>query len=506
MTPLLVGWLAGCNDFALEEVKETVPDGMRALTVSPGEVDFGVRPDFTAVAQTVTVTSVGDLPVTVSAVDVSGSSAFQITWAQAETALAPGEALDVLVTYTPQSPEDLASLTVRSDGVDPATTVPLLGAATVPAIRIDPTSLSFRSEAGESVTLSAEVQSVGTADLSISGTVLEGDPFTAVFSTPVVLPPGSSAPVEVTYTPGAEGETVTGSLWFATNTPAGYALLPLDAVQAPSCIGLGEAWDRGLLDPHTDGGGLNLVVENLSTEETVCIDQWYVFRAVDSQDLGAGDMAFDLGGTYPAGSLSIAPGGSLTFLAASLPNASWWCLELEQHTNRNKPYTFTGARVFDPVLGDMVGADQEAIWDWQEAHPLLMAARGTNYVEVPSSGGTAPITLRPFNMGSVHGYGELFETIPAGWNAHDFSVSPTRETTNSDGSTTYVFDLDLRGRVHTGSSSEDTWYDEIQIDYTLDVLPCVGRQLLPVMRTEWTDEDGILRTDTSNPLVVNCTG
>ncbi len=504
MGPVLLLWLVGCSDFELEEVKQTVPEGLRDLTVEPGEVDFGVLATTTPTAQTVRITSVGDAPITVSNVDVAGSSAYQITWASTATTLNPGDSADVLVTYTPQSFDDQASLSVYSNGVDPIVSVPLFGAGTFPAIRVDPSSLHFQSNAGEPVTLTAEVQSIGTADLVVSTSVLEGAQFSAVVPTPFTLAPGDHTTLEVTYTPSAEGETVSGNLWLGTNTVSGYALVPLEAHEGPVCIGLGEAWDRGLLEVRSDNTGMNVLFENLSADEDICIDRWYVLLADNSQDLGAGDMEFDVGGDYPSGTLTIAPGDSLRFKAAAPTDSAWWCLELDQYMQPNMPYQFTGARVFDPVLGNMTGQNQQAIWDYQDAHPLLIAGRVTNYVEVPTSGGTAAIELRPFNMGSADGTGELRETLPAGWSADDVDPSPSRVIENSDGSTTLLFDLDLVGRVHGGSNYSATWYDEVTITYTLSAPACVGRQYLPVMETRWTDADGEDRTDNANPLVVNC--
>jgi hypothetical protein len=495
--------LVGCSENAIQKVEDAPVDGQRILAVDPEVVDFGTLTGSGPVAQAVHVTSVGDLPVTVSTIDVAGSSAYTISWALAPTTLDPGESLDVLVTYAPQSIADSASMVVHNDSVDGAIAVPLLGAGTYPAIAVDPPSLSFQSDYGEPVTQTVTFTSVGTADLLLATSVFQGSWFSGDIALPVTLAPGESTTAEVTYTPDVAGESVAGSLWLSTNTAAGYALVPLAGHDGPVCVGLGEAWDRGLLSAQTDSTGLTFVLENVGADEDICMDRWYVFLSEGSQDLGAGDMENDVGGDYPNGTIVLGPGESVRFGAEVSHDAAWWCLEDTQYTAPNQAYEFLGARVFTPVLEDMTGQDQDAVWSWQDDHPLMLAARGTNYLEVPAAGGSGEVAIRVLNMGSQRGTADVVETIPVGFAAADFSETPAREDHNGDGSTSYTFSVTLDARVKTGLY-EDSIYDEHTISYTLTTPSCSGRQYLTPMETRWTDSDGIARTDTANPLVVNC--
>lgn len=504
-----VGWmiglfgLAGCSDFDLKEVEDPPIDGDGVIEADPDLVDFGTLSSSGPVTETVTVTSVGEIAVTVSSVDIAGSAAYSLTWASTETVLAPGDTMDLVVTYTPASFDDQATLVVRSDAVEPELHVPLLGAGLYPAIAVEPSSVSFLSELGETVEEEVVVTSVGTADLVISDMYVEGAWFSAEGGIPVTLAPGESTPLTVRYTPDVEGEDVAGKLWLTTNTAAGFAIVPLDAMYGKPCIGMGEAWDRGLLTAETLFDGLTLEVANLSADEEICVDRWYVYLSSWSQDLGAGDMDADFGDAYPTGSITIPPMSSVQFEASAPSGEAWWCMEQTQYTDRNQAYGFIGAYVPEPLLSSMLEANQLEVWDWMAANAVMIAARGTNYVEVPTGGGSAPITLRVINMGGLGATAEVRESVPAGWTASDFSEAPARTEAGTDGATVYVWDVTLTPRVETPLDVQTT-YDDHVITYTLDVPPCRGRQYADSMYTSWRDAEGTVRIANANPLVVNC--
>ncbi|MDP2306658.1 MAG: choice-of-anchor D domain-containing protein [Pseudomonadota bacterium] len=499
----LVLVLCGCIDTTLEGVKSDAEEGVRELEVEPRIIDFGTVASAAPVTGVITLTSVGDLPVAVSTIDISGSPAYSITWASADLVLQPGDSAEVIVTYAPASFEDEGQVVVRSDAVESDQGVQLLGAGLYPGIEITPYSLYFESEYGESAYEDFIVYSIGTTDLELSDMVVQGPQFVAEGGIPTVLAPGETTTVRVTYTPEGEGETASGKVWLTTNTPIGYAIVPLEAREGRPCIGLGEAWDRGLLYGHTEADGGTFGLESLATDDEICIDHWYVWVSTESQDLGAGDMDADFGGIYPAGSLNLLPGEYLQFDGAGPTGEAWYCVEQEQYTRPSRDYVFLGARVPEPLLTYMLAEDQEASWAWQDEHPVMIAARGTNFIGMPGGGGTAPVTIRALNMGSRSGYVELHEAVPAGYTAAGFSVEPIRTETGADQATIYVFDAQLYGWQLQGSS-EQVLYDELAITYTLGIPPCRGRQYLPPMETHWEDADGIARTATANPLVINC--
>lgn len=492
--------MIGCSEFGLKEVdpEPDVPD----LEVSPSAVDFGIVPNGTEVSDVVTLTSVGTVPVTVESVTFDGSDAFTVVLPEDDLVLEPGESTEVLVTYTPQSYDDEASLTVKSDGQDPEELVPLYGAGVYAALVANPSPDYLYSTLGESVTNEVTITSIGTSELVIYEMVVQGEWFEVEGDLPVTLEPDESTTLTVTYTPEVEGETVEGKIWMRTSTTTGDAVVPLIGQEAPGCMGLGEAWDRGNLTAQLIYGN-GLRVSNRSEDDDVCIDQWYVWLSEESQDLGAGDMNGDVGDDYPYGSLTLEAGDYVVFRAEASSGKAWYCMEQTQYTGRSGSYTFLGARVPEPLLSYMHDGDQEGSWAWQLENPVILAGRSTNLVQLSAGGGSSTVTMRVLNMGGQPASAEVREAIPEGGSASDFSQEPVAVETNALGETVYVFSVDLEAREETGLH-EDTDYDEIYISYTLTMPECTGRQYASPMETRWTDSDGEERTDTANPLAIVC--
>jgi len=498
---LLVG-LVGCSEWGFHRTDGDDEEPRADLAVDPGFIDYGVVPSGQVRDDVVTLTSVGTVPVTISALEVEDSDAFLLTEAWDETVLDPGESTDVIVSYSPNAQLDQGLLVVHSDAVEPTVAVPLSGEGEYAAMEVDPSPVYLVSELGEDVLEDVLVTSTGTIDLELYGMVLQADQFTVEGDIPATLSPGQSTVLHVTYYPREAGETVLGKLWLDTNTAAGSVLVPLEGHMKPVCVGLGEAWDKGDLSASMSHFN-SLKVSNLSAEDDICIDTWYVWLSNDSQDLGAGDMNGDMGDDYPLGSLGIGGGKSLSFKAEGTSGSAWYCLEETQYTSGAKTYSFTGARVPEPLLTYMLNGDQEGSWAWQADNPVMIAGRDTNLVEVSESGGSATVTLHILNMGGRAGTAEVREAIPPGYSASGFSRSPSGTEINDDGDTVYVFSVSLDARTETDLYSP-TLYDEAEITYTLQVPPCDNRSYLTPMETRWTDSDGIERSDTANPLTILC--
>ncbi len=495
--------LASCSDVGLKRVTDEAPLGERVLEVSPSLLDFGAVAENAPVSSVVTLTSTGELPVTVHGF-TSPSAPFALTVPEDELTLDPGESTELVVTWTPATAADAGTLGVHSDAVVPDVAVALRGAGHYPALSVIPAALTLVSSYGESVDGVVTAWNVGTADLVIASTSLRGEAFTvsgdAFGEVDLTLVPGASTDLAVTYTP-IEGEDVsTGELWFSTNAQPESAMVPLTGQLGPVCIGLGEAWDRGLLRARTTAFSSNFQLKN-EGEDDICVDHWYIWRSTGSQDLGAGDMAGDFGGEYPAGTLGVAAGGHLSFDGASVRGESWWCVEQTQYTQAWQDYTFTGARVPEPLLTYMLAADQDAVWGWMEDHPVMIGGRVTNYAEIGRGGGTVVVTLEVVNMGGQAGAAELREPLPAGWAVSD--AGGARQEPTTDGGTMLVFEASLAARTLT-DAYVDTIYDRQTFQYTVAVPPCSGKQVLAPMETGWTDMDGVARVGTANPLVVNC--
>lgn len=495
--------LLACSENTLEKVADPVEEGVRELVVEPDAVDFGVVLDNATTTRTLTLTASGTAPVTVDGVSVLGSGAFTVTALGGDLTLDPGTSAELLVTYTPASAADTATVYVTSDAATPELRVPLTGAGAWPAILVEPGSMSFESAKGEAVSGEVVVTSVGTADLVLSTMLLTGEEFDAEAATPATLAPGETLTVPVTYRPSAPEQVVTGELWFATNTLSGYAVVPLQGQSGRVCMGLGEAWDRGLASVRSNSTASTLLVENLAADEELCIDQWYVYLAEGSQDAGAGDPSYDLSGAYPLGSITIDPGAYGVFGYANDDGGAWWCVEQAQMMDGNQPYEFTGGHVPDVVLASMLDGNQDAVWSWQETEPLVVAGRYTNFVDVATDGSAPEVTLRVFNMGEAAAEVTVEETVPAGFTGSGFSQAPDATVTNSDGSTTWIFEVTLEGREAGGTYTHST-YDEVAITYTLGLGGCRGEVIFPELAAGWRDTAGGGHVSTANPLVVHC--
>lgn len=216
------------NPQVLLELRGTgTPLPVGLLTASNGLVSFGTQPVGVATnPQVLQVTNTGTLPVTVSAVRVTGD------FAQTNDcrALDPGQGCRIFVTFTPTAIGDRpGSLVVESDASN-RLVVSLQGAgspAPVPAIELTPSAISFGTAlqgagaAGTPVTL----RNSGGANLSIAGIFTVGD-FAQTHNCPVNIPPGASCTVTVSFVPQITGSRQ-GKLVIESNAPAGNKEAPL---------------------------------------------------------------------------------------------------------------------------------------------------------------------------------------------------------------------------------------------------------------------------------------
>ncbi len=496
--------VAGCQENVLKHVDSAAPDPDPQLEVSPEVIDFGQGQPGEVRTDVFTLTSFGETAVHLADVAVQGGSAFSVVSPGAVT-LEPGDAVDVVVSWTPLSYDDEAQVRVDSDALTPQLQVDLYGEGLYPGIAIDPGSMSFTSDYGESDEQDLTVSSVGTTDLVISQSLLTGASFDIDFGASggvFTLPPGESITFPVTYTPPSEGDASTGDVWFSTNTADPSVVVPLFGATAVPCYGLGEAWDRGVLQVVSSFTS-QVVLENTGTDVPICVDQWYVYLSDTSQDAIAGDPAYDLSDDYPFGSVTIEPGDSVAFTYGRPDDDAWWCMEHAQSTSRGADYTFFGARAPQPLLDRALVSDQDGIWSRQESRPVIAIGRTVNYVEL-SMGESGAGGIDVMNIGESDASSTVVtETLPPGFTASGFSTEPDSTGTSADGGLVYTWTLALDGRITSGSGG-DTTYDEARITWTLTRSgDCASRVTAPEAFAEWTDADGAHRS-TANPLVIGC--
>ncbi len=494
----LLALLMGCQEFALKEVVEHEPSGLAELSISPDVIDFGVGDPGVPRAEVFTLSSYGSLPVTLDSVSVTGSSAFTIGSVGAETMLEPGESLDVLVTWTPMSYDDVAAVTVTSDAETPQLGVDLYGQGLYPGIEVDPPIVWFASTMGEPVEGLAYVRSIGLADLIVDSVLLVGPSFEIEDDQTFVLAPGEERVLNLTYNPPSETDYSEGEIWLTSNAPVTPSVISLIGEAGLNCYGLGEAWDRGLLEVRTSFGGIRLY--NLDDEESLCVDQWYLVLSETSQDAAFGDPNYDLSGEYPLGSVTILEEGDHSFVYADTEDDAWWCVEHEQYAVNNRDYVFTGAHVPPPMLDLMLDGDQEGSWELQEDELVIAVGRTGNLVEL-GLGESGETGVWVFNLGDQAGTTTVTETVPAGFAASEFSLEPDATVTDETGQTLYSWTLSLERR---SMSTGNAVYDEELITYTLTRnIDCAPRIFAPEATADWSDSDGY-QVSSANPLVIRC--
>ncbi|MFN7146452.1 MAG: choice-of-anchor D domain-containing protein [Myxococcota bacterium] len=236
---LLALSVLGCTpDYDLGKV-EPSEDGGPQIEVSPSTLYFGSAEEGTELAQTFTITSVGDTVVTVSDVTIEGPDVFTLT-SFAPSRLAPGESSDVVVTYTATGGEDVGQALVTSEDADSPHIVVLNGGGLVPELTIDPAAHDFGYvEAGSTDEATFTLTNTGGATLDISAISTTESVFAwAGDAVGTALEPGESTTVTVTYAP-TDGSSWSGFLQVGSTDLRGVqeaALTGSGAVDQPIAV------------------------------------------------------------------------------------------------------------------------------------------------------------------------------------------------------------------------------------------------------------------------------
>lgn len=491
--------ILGCgieNGVSGDPVEVVEPQG--ELEVDPYSIDFGLMEQGSSFSETFTITSVGTGPVVLEDIVLSGPSSYVMTVMEPIGELPVGEALTVVVEYTANTHHEPGFIAITSDAVAPRMEVDLWGGAIVPALEIDPPSLSMLSYEGEEVRETITLSSVGTSTLDLQSMLVLGDPWFEVDGEiPLELAPGDSTELEVVWTPSG-GDLDETEIWLTDNTPIGSALIPVEGLIVPPCLGLAEAWETGILHANTTSMG-SMRLQNVGDDADICVDNWTIWISTETQDMGIGDPYFDPGQVYPSGSIVMAPGETNGFAYGAVGTDAWYCVEQTQTTIPTSNWDFFGARVPPVLLAEMLSGDQDAVWEHLGTNPNFVVGRNTNVVEPNDE-----VVLRFLNLGRRVGTVEVSETIPDGWDASNWSVQPDRIENGDDG-VTYFFEVQMTGAIDT-SDTQPTIYDDRTISYELERAggDCGARMYFNEPRATWTDSDGDAQESSGSPLLVLC--
>ncbi|MGO9611874.1 MAG: choice-of-anchor D domain-containing protein [Dissulfurispiraceae bacterium] len=184
--------------------------GAAHITAMPTTINFGPVQINQKVQQTITVTSSGTNPLTISPV-VPPSAPFSIFSNNCPGSLSVGNSCQIVVQFAPTSTGTVSSSFVISsnDPTTPSLTINLSGTGVVtPVISVNPTSYNFPSTAvGSTSNEVFNVSNVGTAPLTISGFTNPAlTDFSIAGSTCIgTLAPLGMCTVTIAFTPASGG-------------------------------------------------------------------------------------------------------------------------------------------------------------------------------------------------------------------------------------------------------------------------------------------------------------
>ena len=232
---LVTVWMSGCAGFA---------GPLSPLSVTPNSLSVSTTVGSTG-SQAANVTNIGSGSVNITDVNVSGTG-FSVVGLTLPATLSPGQSRKFGVRFVPSTSGSVdGSLSIGTDAAHRPLVVRLHGEAvttnpppppTAGPIAVSPGQLSTsvstlnfnKINVGDSSSQAVTFTNAGSSDIVISNVSISGAGYnTSGAPTGVVLPPGQTATLNVTFAPAATG-SVTGRVNVASNasnSPASITLL-----------------------------------------------------------------------------------------------------------------------------------------------------------------------------------------------------------------------------------------------------------------------------------------
>lgn len=226
-----------CSDQGFHVSDNNADGAVPAILVDPGRIDFGTLGQADeALIKTFTISSVGDMNLTVDGVELLGDAgSFTIVSEQTSFVLPPGTSQEIQVAFSPMGSYDQMGQAVVSsdDPLNPEALVELVGAGAVPELAIQPDPVSFGTGyIGCTEDTDVYLSNVGSDVLIVTSIGYEGDEagaFTELASPslPLTLQPGESGQILLSFLP-EEVREYTGSLVVESNEPQGVREAAID--------------------------------------------------------------------------------------------------------------------------------------------------------------------------------------------------------------------------------------------------------------------------------------
>ncbi len=187
------------------------------LDVNFDDYDFGLVNLGTTKVQTFVLTNIGNAPLNVSDIALSGNAAFIENGTANTIAIGSNYTFDVEFTPTAEGLVS-ATLTIANNTASPTVEVLLTGTGVMPGIEVNPTNHDFGEvEIGQTAVQAITITNPGTATLTISSITLSGDADFSHNGVAMDIPAGDSYTFDVEFTPTAEG-LMSATLTLENNT------------------------------------------------------------------------------------------------------------------------------------------------------------------------------------------------------------------------------------------------------------------------------------------------
>ncbi|MFT4979387.1 MAG: hypothetical protein ACI8S6_005297 [Myxococcota bacterium] len=232
--------LTGCPDYNLDSIDDPSTIPAQSLHLDPELLDFGAQPLGSSTTATVTLSNLGDAPLSLSYLGLDEGSAFTAVLPEQSALIQPGKSLSVAVAFSPYNSTDLDRLRIISDDpLRPESWVELRGAGAFPELQITPNPLILATAAaGLSARGEFSLTNTGAAPLEIRDVLLTGSHFALEGAgVPAVLQPGESTWAEISFFAPGVG-LYDGQLWTEDSTLAGNnsaGILGASAVPVAQC-------------------------------------------------------------------------------------------------------------------------------------------------------------------------------------------------------------------------------------------------------------------------------
>jgi hypothetical protein len=271
---LVMGSHMGCSSVdssPVDSAPETHGSGYPFTGVTPTSVDFGLVGLGSRAAATVTVANVGVANLDVTTVSTTGDDVALGVDSADSASIPPGEGTDIVVTWTPTSPDTLAAALeiATNDPIRPTIDVPLTGTPLFPSIDVTPIKWDFGSVArGTTNVMGVNIANVGGLDLTVTSIAFEaadGDLSVDPTATPFGIAPGDSVDVRVTYHPTNDGPDE-GALTVTSDDPSQPVVTAHQGgttLTLPKCIAGEWLFEGGATDTSgngNDGFAVNAVL------------------------------------------------------------------------------------------------------------------------------------------------------------------------------------------------------------------------------------------------------